>query len=149
MSHDEQFAVYNSIKDDIIKEFGDGALSIAMSHNCMEVMTKEISKSHAVDLLFCRYAITYNIVGLLYAGDAENDKIAMQYVSKLAEIPGVNAHNFEPGNAQSAIDSINIEGWKYRNNAAHHHYVEKGEQKLFKVRRIKIDYDFWQFAQKY
>lgn len=134
MTHDEQFAVYQSIKDDIIEEFGDGNLNIAMSHNCMEVMTKEIKKSKAIDILFSRYALQYNIVGLLYAGDAENDKIAMQFVSKLAEIPGINAHNFQPGNAQNAVDSLNIEGWKYRNNAATHHYVEKGEQKLFTVK---------------
>lgn len=131
MTNEQQRAVYFSVKDDVEAKFGKNTLNLSMAHNCMEVMTNDVSKARAIDILVRHYAREYNIVGLCYCGDAENDKIAMSHVSKLAEIPGINAHNFTPGNAQEAISSRKIENWKYKNVWAHEHYVEKAEPDLF------------------
>lgn len=68
MDHAAQRKVYESIRDDIWMEFGKDTLDISMSHNCMEVMSKEISKAKAVDVLLWRYRQDYNVVGMLYAG---------------------------------------------------------------------------------
>jgi len=46
-------------------------------------------------------------------------------------VPGVNAHNFSPANAQEAISSQRIEPWKSLNRAAHAHFVEKGTRENF------------------
>jgi hydroxymethylpyrimidine pyrophosphatase-like HAD family hydrolase len=125
MTHEQQFEVYNSVKKQVLEKFGEGVLNISMSHNCMEVMHKEISKSEAMHTLIRNYAADFNVVGFLYAGDAENDKIAMEFVSKYAELRGINAHNFVPGNAQDAILSHKLEPWKHRNRKTSTHFVEK------------------------
>ena len=44
MTLEDKFTVYRSAKKDIEAALGEGVLNIAMAHNCMEVMTKEISK---------------------------------------------------------------------------------------------------------
>lgn len=49
-------------------------------------MHKEISKSYAMNILLTKYQRHFNIVGLCMCGDAENDKIALNYVSRLAEV---------------------------------------------------------------
>lgn len=68
MDHPAQRKVYESIRDDILKELDKSTLDISMSHNCMEVMSKEISKAKAIDVLLDRYKKDYNVVGMLYAG---------------------------------------------------------------------------------
>lgn len=131
MSREEQQEVYLSCKHDICAVFGDNALSIAMSHNCMEVMHKEISKSYAMNILLTKYQRHFNITGLCMCGDAENDKIAMNYVSRLAEIPGVQAHVFTPANAQKAVSTSILEFWKNKNPHSSLHRIRKGPKNLF------------------
>lgn len=68
----------------------------------------------------------------LSLGDAENDKVAIVYTSKLAEIPGMTAHVFEPANAQPVVDSAHLEGWKNKNRAASSHRIRKGDLTMFR-----------------
>jgi hydroxymethylpyrimidine pyrophosphatase-like HAD family hydrolase len=132
MDHAAQRKVYESIRDDILMELDKSTLDISMSHNCMEVMSKEISKAKAIDVLLDRYRKDYNVVGMLYAGDAENDKNAIIYTSKLAEIPGMTAHVFEPANAQAVVDSDHLEGWKVKNKSCTKNRIRKGDFRMFK-----------------
>lgn len=140
MTHAEQFAVYSSIRDDIHKQYGPDAFDISMSHNCMEVMSKEISKAFAVNMLIYSYMHAYNVVGIIYAGDAENDKVAIKYVSRLAEVPGMNAHVFIPSNSNPAIFSEQLEGWKKKFGAASRMRITKGSEKLFRGITSQIRY---------
>jgi len=132
MSEAQQRAVYESLRDDVWKVYGKNTLDIAMSHNCMEIMTKEISKAQAIRILTYRYMRTYNVIGLMMAGDAENDKIALKHVSRLAEIPGVRSHVFLPANAQTAVESGQLEKWKSENKNASPNRIIKSHLRLFK-----------------
>ncbi len=89
MTTEDKFRVYHSAKKDIedefTKEVADELLFFAMAHNCMEVMTREVSKANGLNMLLHDYRRDFDIVGLMYGGDAENDKVAMTFVSKMAE----------------------------------------------------------------
>lgn len=88
MTTEDKFVVYRSAKKDIEEAFtaaGEELPFIAMAHNCMEVMSPEISKANGLNMLLHDYRRDYDIVGLMYGGDAENDKVAMTFVSKMAE----------------------------------------------------------------
>lgn len=49
-------------------------------------MHKEISKSKAIDCVLEKYRRYYDVVGMCMCGDAENDKIALTHMSRLAEV---------------------------------------------------------------
>ena len=42
-------------------------------------------QANGLNMMLHDYRRDYDIVGLMYGGDAENDKIAMKFISKLAE----------------------------------------------------------------
>ncbi len=100
MTEEEQQQVYISVRNDIWKVFGQDGLFIAMAHNCMEVrghtrartctytqvMHKEISKAKAIEVILTSYRRVYDIVGMCMCGDAENDKVALNYMSRMAEV---------------------------------------------------------------
>ncbi len=134
MSLEDKMDVYRSAKRDIEANFAANGYEtpfFALAHNCMEVMSTEISKANGLNMMLHDYRRDYDIAGLMYGGDAENDKVAMTFVSKMAEVPGVNCHNFTPVNAQEAISTQVLEKWKRKNRAAHQHFVERGTKKNF------------------
>ena len=85
------------------------------------MMHREVSKSRALDEILSAYRRSFDVVGVcmcgglsfsrtvgtggvsendLRCGDAENDAVALRYVSRMAEVPGVPAHVLTPANAQ-------------------------------------------------
>jgi hypothetical protein len=83
-------------------------------------------------------------------GDAENDKVALNYMSRMAEVrgvclfelahqhdvaaqvPGVRSHVFTPSNAQRAVSTSVLEGWKNRNKESSKNRIRKSQFALFK-----------------
>jgi HAD superfamily hydrolase (TIGR01484 family) len=92
----------------------------------LEIKPKEISKDKAVSYLFDRYKKKYDIKGIVYCGDSENDKKAIEYVSKLGLIPGIRANVYLPSNGKDEVRSENIEFWKNR-------LLKKGARKNVKI----------------
>lgn len=131
MTLDEQKVIYNSIKKDILAVHGD-SLTISKAHDCTEVMPKEISKANAIKWLINENMKKHEIVGLTFSGDSGNDLDAIKYMSKLAEIPGIKANVFLPGNAIREIESDFVEAWKNNNQASSKNRIQKGEQPYFK-----------------
>lgn len=115
MTNEQQKKVYNGIRELMMKEFGN-RVCCAMASDCIEVMPTEISKHNAMKYLMQEYNKKYDIVGITYSGDAENDKKAVDYVSRIAEIPGIQASVFLPGNSNKCIHSSELESWKERLN---------------------------------
>ena len=142
MTEEEQQQVYISVRNDIWRVFGQDGLFIAMAHNCMEVgvrieasfqvMHKEISKARALEVILTTYRKKYDVVGMCMCGDAENDKVALLYMSRMAEVPGVRAHVFTPSNAQRAVSTSVLEGWKNTNPNTSRNRIRKSQFRLFR-----------------
>lgn len=132
MGDEEKLQIFSSLRQLIIRELGANRVEMPMSHDCLEVMTKEVSKAAAVQHLIYSYMTTFNVVGIIYAGDSENDAKAIRFVSKLAEIPGVRANVFLPGNASRLIESKYLEKWKNQNPNTTNNRIEKAEERLFR-----------------
>lgn len=130
LSMEKRNEIFEDIKKDLIKKL-DKNIEIAMSHDCMEIMTPEISKANAINRLLGVLSRENNVKGMMYAGDAENDKTAVKYFSNLAEIPGLKSHVFLPGNAIEGIWSKSIEDWKQKNSKTSSNRILLGEKKNF------------------
>lgn len=103
--------VYNQLEQDIKALLGE-SVDVAKAHDCMEVMSKEVSKGNAINWVINRNMKSYEVSGISFSGDAGNDKMAVKYVSKLAEIPGMKANVYLPSNAIEEIQSKALESWK-------------------------------------
>jgi HAD superfamily hydrolase (TIGR01484 family) len=78
----------------------------------LEVVPNQIGKEVALRGIFEYYQKKYNIVGFCYCGDHENDLRAIDYVCRLAEVPGIKAHVFIPKNAQECTKEPKIKVWQ-------------------------------------
>jgi HAD superfamily hydrolase (TIGR01484 family) len=141
MTADQKQKIYDRIGRDILEKI-KRKVSISMSHNCLEVMTPEISKAKAIARVLRLYQRLYHVRGMLFAGDAQNDKIAVKHFSHLSEIPGVPAHVFLPGNATSAITTKALEQWKEQNPNASINRIRQAKENYFEG-VITLMYQAW------
>lgn len=131
LSSEQVEEIYSGLRKLLTDNFGK-KISLAKASDCLEAMPKEVSKATALKTIFEVYQRQYDIVGITYSGDAENDKEAVKYVSKLAEIPGVKANVFLPSNANDIISSKSIESWKNKiESAGSKNRILKGNEKFF------------------
>lgn len=131
LTRDEQKKIYGTLSQDILSALGAEKIYTPMAHNCLEVIPNGIGKAESINYIQSHYRKTYEIVGITFSGDAENDKTAVNYISKLAEIPGVKSNVFLPGNADKSIESDSLEGWKEKNTKASGNRIQKSEIPLF------------------
>lgn len=103
--------IFADIRDFLHQKFGD---KIYISHviDNIEVLPASLGKDTAIKRIFNEYQKKYNIVGLSYSGDSENDLRAVKYVSRLSEISGIKAHVILPSNAYPILESKANEIWK-------------------------------------
>jgi HAD superfamily hydrolase (TIGR01484 family) len=80
----------------------------------LEVVPKGVGKHVAINKLFSLYQKRFDIVGMCYCGDHENDMKAINYMSKLAEVGGIKTHIFIPKNAKECTKHPKIEDWQIR-----------------------------------
>lgn len=100
--------------------------------DCLEVVSKGTGKDKAIKWALSKYSRKYDVVGLCYSGDSENDLKAVSYVSKLAEIPGIKANVFLPANAYECLKSKNVEAWKRKIESVFSGYkVHESKEKRF------------------
>lgn len=121
--------LYKSLRDYLENKYGN-ELSVVFS-GVIEVKPPEISKENAIKWMLNKYSKEYDIKGLVYCGDSENDKKAVEYVSKLAMIPGIKANVFIPSNAMDVIKSENMERWKEK-------FEKFGVKKSIKISKYQI-----------
>ena len=126
----EQLEIYKSIRDDILNKIPYKVV-ILKSHNSLEVMPSNISKVKGVEYIMNRLSKKYNIRGIMYSGDAENDLHCVNYFSRLSEIPSLKSHVFLPSNAQECIESRSLEQWKENNKNTSDNRIIKSDEKYF------------------
>jgi HAD superfamily hydrolase (TIGR01484 family) len=131
LTGEQKKKIYQSLRDDVVHALGEEKAYASMAHNCLEVIPTGVSKHESINWIIHHYRKEYEIVGITFSGDAENDKSAISYVSKLAEIPGSKAHVFLPGNAVKEIDSMALEGWKEKNKNASANRIKNSDLPLF------------------
>jgi HAD superfamily hydrolase (TIGR01484 family) len=131
MSKEQKLEIYDSIKRDILQKLGR-KVEVSMSTNCIEFVMPEINKAKGINKVLELYSKKYKVKGIAFAGDNENDKHAILYFSKLAEVPGLKTHVFLPGNAVQSIHSNALEGWKEKNSKASENRILLAEKKYFK-----------------
>lgn len=110
-------AIYKKFKDYMLQKIGNRA-DVVYS-GCIEITPPEIGKDKAINWILSQYQKDYDIVGVTYYGDSENDKKAIEYMAKLAEIPGIKFKTYIPSDAKKEIESANVEGWKVNNKNVH------------------------------
>lgn len=108
----EREKLYDELIGELQKEFGNKVKYV--KSGAVELCPHGVSKDNAIKWILDQYQKEYDICGIVYSGDSDNDKEAIKYISKLAEIPGTKAYSFLPSNARTSIRSENIEKWKDR-----------------------------------
>lgn len=78
----------------------------------LEIVPHGVGKDVAIKKLFEKFQKNYDIVGMCYCGDHENDLKAIDYMSRLAEVPGIKTHIFLPKNAQECTKNPEIKVWQ-------------------------------------
>ena len=89
-----------------ISEFNNSEVGV------LEVVPQGIGKDIGVQKLIERFQKKYNIVGMCYCGDHENDLKAIDYMSRLAEVEGIKINIFLPKNAKEITKSPHIRVWQ-------------------------------------
>jgi HAD superfamily hydrolase (TIGR01484 family) len=123
--------IYQALRDAIIKSPIGDKIDITMASDCLEVMSKKVSKAIAVKAVLERIQKKYDVKGISYAGDGENDKTAINYFTKLGEILGVKANVYTPSNSQKAISTETLETKKVTENPHLKRRIKKGSKKFF------------------
>ncbi len=111
ISKDRIKQIFEELKKDLLKEFGDKILPTPYRF-LFDVTIPKVSKDTAINHILSKYDRSYNTVGFSYSGDAENDIKAFTYVSKLAEIGGIKAHIILPSNIKECVKCDELEAWK-------------------------------------
>jgi HAD superfamily hydrolase (TIGR01484 family) len=106
---------YKPLRKELEKKYGKD-IDIVFS-GVIEAKPREISKDNAIKWMLNKFMTSKEytgteIGGIIYCGDSENDKKAVDYISRLALIHGIKAQVFTPSNAATEIRSENIEQWK-------------------------------------
>lgn len=110
LSPEKRLLLYQELRDYLRKEQNHN-LDIVFS-GCIEIKPKGVSKEKAIQWMLERYQKEYDVRGIVYCADSENDKKAVEYMVRLGMIPGIRAHVFLPSNAMQIIHSEQIEAWK-------------------------------------
>ena len=119
MSPDQKQECFAAVQAHMEAGLGKGVAVYEMSHKTLEVMPRSVSKSHALRHLLRHYHAQTDVSALSYSGDAPNDRECIEYVTRLAEVPGVCVHAFLPSNAHPSLSSSALEGCKDRLKCPH------------------------------
>lgn len=131
LSTQERIDLCSELRNTIHRELED-RVETQQTKFYLEVTPKGVGKDKAISWIMNEYHKKYEIVGISFSGDGANDIKAVDYVSRLSEIPGIKANVFLPSNAQRFLESEEIEAWKEKiKNVSKGSRIKKGDKPYF------------------
>lgn len=129
-SEKEIRAMIADLKKDIQNEFA-GKVHVDSYRSCFEVAPVGVAKELAFKKIMSDYSKQYNIVGLSYAGDGENDLSVMRYISKISLVPGIKTHIVIPSNRFETLTEERVNSWNKKLKDVSKSVVTLSDKKYF------------------
>lgn len=103
----EKEKVFTELRKLLEDKLGD---TIRVSHvvDSLEIAPKNIGKDIAIRSILKTYAKRYDIVGVTFSGDSENDLSAVKFLDKLFKLKGEAVNVLLPSNAYECLDLKNM-----------------------------------------
>jgi HAD superfamily hydrolase (TIGR01484 family) len=100
--------ILSRLKKDLELQFKD-KIAISNVVDCLEVAPQNMGKDIAIQNILEEYSKRFDILGITYSGDSENDLRAVQFLANLSKSTKMKVHVFLPSNAYPCLESSQIE----------------------------------------